>query len=162
MNIYEMYDEHGRRPGFWVRRTVWGNTIAKVIEVGEMSGTGPFFGNPKVVATIYDFESGQVLKERFVIGSAGTTKSWRWAPPPEWSGEQPFDPRSGRVLLQVPEGGQRKATRLGAKWSALLGAWWLPEGESKALAKAAELGYLTPQAEPDTAQPNARETAGAQ
>ncbi|ELQ8317899.1 hypothetical protein R2571_006806 [Pseudomonas aeruginosa] len=146
MNIYEMYVEHGRRPGFWVRRTTWGTTIAKVIEVGELHGPGPYFGNPTVVATVYDFESGEVKDERFVIGSAGTFKTWRWVQPPEWSGEKPFDPQAGRVLLHVPFEENRKASRLGAKWSELLGAWWVAEDNAKALAKAGELGYLNPPA----------------
>jgi hypothetical protein len=30
MNIYEMYVEHWKQPGFWIRRTTWGNTIAKI------------------------------------------------------------------------------------------------------------------------------------
>jgi hypothetical protein len=139
-----MYIEHWRQPGFWVRRTTWGNTIAKITSVGQLSGRAPYYGNPEVVATVYDIHTGEVKEEHFVIDTAGTYKTWRWVQPPEWSGESHFDPRDGRVLLYIPFGENKRASSMGARWSEWLQAWWIPETDEKLLAKATERGYLTP------------------
>ncbi|MBU2952262.1 hypothetical protein [Marinobacter sp. F3R08] len=143
MNIYQMYVEHWRQPGFWVRRTTWGNTIAKIISVGELSGRAPYYGNPEVIAIVYDINTGEVKDEHFIIDTAGTYKTWRWVQPPEWSGETDFDPSNGRVLLYIPFGENKRASSMGARWSELLQAWWIPEADEKLLAKAAERGYLS-------------------
>ena len=42
-----MFVANERQP-FWLRRTTWGNTCAKVVEVGEFKGPPPYYGNPKV------------------------------------------------------------------------------------------------------------------
>ncbi len=144
MNIYEMYVEHWKRPGFWIRRTTWGNTIAKIKHVGELSGRSPYYGNPAVVAVVYDLSTGDVKDENFLIDTAGTYKTWRWVQPPSWSSDTPFDPKSARVILNVPFSDNRLASRIGARWSDLLGAWWIAETDEKALSKARNLGFMEP------------------
>lgn len=144
MNIYEMYVEHWKQPGFWIRRTTWGNTIAKIKHVGELSGRPPYYGNPEVVAVVFDLHTGEVKDEHFVIGTAGTYKTWRWVHPPSWSSDATFDPNAGRVILNVPFAENRRASRIGARWSDLLGAWWIAEADEKALAKAKDLGFMEP------------------
>ncbi len=89
MNIYQMYVENGKRPGFWIGRTTWGNTIARVISVGPLKGPAPYFGNPEVVARVYDIHTGAVKDERFVITTAGTYKTWFRAEAPEWAWDFP-------------------------------------------------------------------------
>ena len=131
MNIYEMYVEHWRQPGFWVRRTTWGNTIAKIKHVGELSGRAPYYGNPEVVAVVFDLHTGEVKDAHFVIDTAGTYKTWRWVQPPDWSTDAPFDPKAGRVILNVPFAENSRASRIGARWSDLLGAWWIAAELSK-------------------------------
>lgn len=139
-----MYVEHWRQPGFWVRRTTWGNTIAKITAVGELSGKPPYYGNPEVIATVYDIHTGEIQDDYLVIDTAGTYKTWRWVQPPQWSGERSFDPKDGRVLLSIPFGENKQASSMGARWSELLQAWWIPEGDEKLLVKATKRGYLTP------------------
>lgn len=146
MNIYEMYVEHWKRTGFWVRRTTWGNTIAQIKLVGDLIGRPPYYGNPEVVAVVFDLQTGEVKDEHFVIDTAGTYKTWRWVQPPGWSSDTAFDPKAGRVILNVPYADNRRAKAMGAKWSELLGAWWIAEGDHTALAKAKERGYLDPPA----------------
>jgi len=41
-----MYVEYWKKPGFWIMRTSWSNTVAKVEFVGELTGRAPYFGNP--------------------------------------------------------------------------------------------------------------------
>lgn len=139
-----MYVEHWRKPGFWVQRTTWGNTIAKITFVGELTGKPPYYGNPKVIATVYDIHTGEVKDQDFVIDTAGTYKTWRWVQPPKWSGESDFDPKKGRILLNIPFSENKKASSMGARWSDALGAWWIPEDDASLLEKANKRGYLTP------------------
>lgn len=140
MNIYQMYVEFGRKSGFWIRRTTWGHTIAKIAFVGPLSGRAPYYGNPEVVATVFDIHTGSVKDERFLIDTAGTYKTWRWVQPPEWSGEAPFDPKAGRIILDVPFDLNKKVSARGARWSDLLGAWWIAEEDQAALKKMSDLG----------------------
>lgn len=144
MNIYEMYVEHWKQPGFWVRRTTWENTIAKIKHVGELSGRSPYYGNPEVVAVVFDLHTGEVKDEHFVIDTAGTYKTWRWVHPPSWSSDSIFEPKAGRVILNVPFAENRRASNIGARWSGLLGAWWIAEADEKAFAKAKALGFMEP------------------
>jgi hypothetical protein len=142
LNIYEMYVEHWKERGFWVRRTTWGNTIAKIKSVGELSGRAPYYGNPEVVATIYDIHTGEIKEDDFIITTAGTYKTWRWVQPPKWSSEKSFDPSAGRILLHIPFGENSRASSMGARWSDLLDSWWIPEGNEKLFKKSTERGYL--------------------
>lgn len=149
MNIYEMYVHHWKKPGFWVRRTTWGNTIAKIIYVGEFSGRAPYYGNPEVRVDVYDIHTGVLKDKNFLIETAGTYKTWRWVQPPEWSGEPPFDPKAGRLILYVPFEKNKVASKMGARWSDFLGGWWIPEDDEMMVAKANSLGFMTPPPPPE-------------
>ncbi len=83
-NVFEMYVANGMRPGFWLRRTTWGNTCARVVDVGEIKGPAPYFGNPKVHADIYDLRTGELKEARARIPAAGTYKTWRLVDAPSW------------------------------------------------------------------------------
>ncbi|MBN9506990.1 MAG: hypothetical protein J0I69_13285 [Altererythrobacter sp.] len=63
-NVFEMYVANGMRPGFWLRRTTWGSTCARVVDVGEIKGPAPYFGNPKVYADIHDLRTGELKEAR--------------------------------------------------------------------------------------------------
>ena len=41
-NLFEMFVANDRQP-FWLRRTTWGNTCAKVVEVGQFKGPPPYW-----------------------------------------------------------------------------------------------------------------------
>ena len=83
-NVFEMYVANGMRPGFWLRRTTWGNTCARVVDVGAIKGPAPYFGNPKVFADIYDLRTGDLKEARARIPAAGTYKTWRLIDAPSW------------------------------------------------------------------------------
>lgn len=83
-NVFEMYVANGMRAGFWLRRTTWGNTCARVVDVGEIKGPAPYFGNPKVYADIYDLRTGELKEARARIPAAGTYKTWRLIDAPSW------------------------------------------------------------------------------
>jgi hypothetical protein len=140
MNVYQMYVEFGRAPGFWLRRTTWGNTCAKVVSVGELVGPAPYFGNPEVRADIFDLTTGALREKDARVSVPGTYKTWRWIQPPSWSGETAFDPKAGRVVLDVPFELNKKVAARGARWSDLLEAWWIAEGDEAGLKKILDLG----------------------
>lgn len=144
MNIYQMYCNHWQQPGFWVARTPWVGTVAKIKRVGKLLGKPPYFGNPKVTATVYHRRTGEVLDDNFEISSAGTFKTWRLIDPPSWSTDKPFDPAAGRVVLNVPFNENKVAKKIGAKWNDMLDAWSIADTDTKALAKAKELGFMEP------------------
>lgn len=84
MNIFQMYEAYGFRPGFWIRRNTGGNTVAQVTSVEPFKGPPPYFGNPKVYADIYDMDG--TLKEKGAkIPVPGTYKTWRRIDPPVWA-----------------------------------------------------------------------------
>lgn len=83
-NVFEMYVANGKRAGFWLRRTTWGNTCARVVDVGDIKGPAPYFGNPKVYADIYDHRTGELKEARARIPAAGTYKTWRLIDAPGW------------------------------------------------------------------------------
>lgn len=87
--------------------------------------------------------TGQLKESGFLIDTAGTYKTWRWVQPPEWSDDEPFDPKAGRVLLNVPFEKNKAASRIGARWSDLLDSWWIPE-DQELIQKAHKLGFFAP------------------
>lgn len=79
-NIFEMFVANGEA-GFWIRRTTWGATCARVIRVGAMTKLGPYFGNPFVLMDVYSLEG--TLKEGLAqVPVLGTYKTWRRIAPP--------------------------------------------------------------------------------
>ena len=83
-NVFEMYVANDKRAGFWLRRTTWGNTCARIVDVGELGGAAPYFGSPKVYADIYDLRTGELKEARARIPAAGTYKTWRLIDAPSW------------------------------------------------------------------------------
>lgn len=85
LNVFQIYVANGEQPGFWLRRTTWGNTVAKVMSVGPLTGPPPYYGNPQVRADLYDLASGEVKERNVRIPVPGTYKTWRQIEPPPWA-----------------------------------------------------------------------------
>lgn len=47
-----------RRAGFWIHRTTWGGTLARIIRIKEFTKYAPYFGNPSVLMDVYGLEGG--------------------------------------------------------------------------------------------------------
>ena len=84
-NVFQIYVANGEKPGFWLRRTTWGNTCAHVTAVGEFTGAPPYYGNPTVLADIYDLRTGALKEKGAKIPVPGTYKTWRLIDTPAWS-----------------------------------------------------------------------------
>jgi hypothetical protein len=84
LNVFQMYIANGAKVGFWLRRTTWGSTCAQVTSVGEFKGPPPHYGNPVVIADIYDLQTGELKQEGARIPVPGTYKTWRQIDPPTW------------------------------------------------------------------------------
>ncbi len=164
-NIFQMYMAHGG-PGFWLRRTTWESTCARVVGMGEPSGPGPYFGNPPVLADIYTL-AGRLKEELARLPAAGTYKTWRQIGPPAWASHallRVFDDtaiaasvaqhdrrkivatadQATRVELRVPYVRKEEAKAIGARWDAAKKVWWIAAENDVALAKAREGGLLNP------------------
>ena len=85
-NVFEMYVAHGG-PGFWVRRITWGDTCARVVRVGKLTKSGPYFGNPSVLVDVYSLD-GQLKDQAAHLPVPGTYKTWRKIEPPDWAGRR--------------------------------------------------------------------------
>lgn len=96
LNVFQMYVAYGRKPGFWLRRTTWGNTCAKVVSVGTFMGPPPYYGNPPVRADIFNLQTGELKEANARIPVPGTYKTWRQIAPPPWSGEPEAAPPAAR------------------------------------------------------------------
>lgn len=85
LNVFQMYVENDEQPGFWLRRTTWGNTCARVTSVDEFRGPPRYYGNPVVLADIYDLQTGELKEREARIPVPGTYKTWRRIDPPIWA-----------------------------------------------------------------------------
>jgi hypothetical protein len=85
LNVFQMFVANGERPGFWLRRTTWGNTCAQVTSVGPVKGPPPYYGNPTVVADTYDLQTGELKERGAKVAVPGTYKTWRQIDPPSWA-----------------------------------------------------------------------------
>src|SRR5215471_10889202 len=165
-NIYEMCVANGR-PGFWIRRTTWGATCARVVGVGPMTKPGPYFGNPYVLMDVYSL-AGELKEGLAQVPVPGTYKTWRKIPAPSWaehSGLRSLDDpaidaalqsldrkrhkvsrkeqkEEKRVFLSVPFSRKEEAKSLGARWSPTDKLWWIPASNKEALSQAHALGFL--------------------
>ena len=83
VNVFEMYVANGGA-GFWLRRTTWGGTCARVVRVGAITGPDPYYGNPSVLVDVYSL-SGQLKEGPVQLPVPGTYKTWRQIEPPEWA-----------------------------------------------------------------------------
>jgi hypothetical protein len=169
-NVFEMYISNGG-PGFWIRRTTWGATCARIIRVGKMTKPAPYFGNPSVLMDVYTLEG--TLKQGLAQAPVpGTYKTWRKIPPPSWAERAELRPLDDaaidnalqaldrkrhkvthgsqspledvqRIPLSVPFSQREQAKRIGAKWSPAEKVWWLPARDTRALSQARALGFLS-------------------
>lgn len=166
-----MFVAHGG-PGFWVRRTTWGGTCARIVRVGQITQPAPYFGNPSVLMDVYTLK-GELKDAAAALPAAGTYKTWRQIGAPEWATtaklrllddpeldevlarldrkrhkgptatqEEP-GPAPAQVWLKVPFARKDEAKELGARWSPADRAWWLQETDTAALSEARRLGFLT-------------------
>jgi len=84
-NVFEMYAANHEQVGFWIRRTTWANTCAQVMSIGPFKGPAPYFGNPSVLADVYDLRTGELKDKDARIAVPGTYKTWRRIDPPSWA-----------------------------------------------------------------------------
>ncbi|MBP6379087.1 MAG: hypothetical protein KA312_01580 [Sphingorhabdus sp.] len=163
-NVYQMFTSNGGE-GFWVWRTTWDASVARVVKVGPFTGPPPYYGSPKVLIDVYN-NQGELRDGAAVMSVPGTYKTWRLIDPPAWvstvqlrplddpaldealaklyakrSSKKPIDPTT-RIKLDVPYARKDEAKKLGAKWEPTEKSWWLPNNDSKSLAKAVKLGFL--------------------
>jgi hypothetical protein len=164
-NIFEMCVANCG-PGFWIRRTTWGATCARVVGIGQFTGPAPYYGNPSVVMDVYSLK-GELKEALALVPAAGTYKTWRMIEPPEWAAKMELRPlaepaidvaihslnkrcgktaealaKSEKVFLSVPFERKDEAKGLGARWSATDKRWWMSASNKDALAKARSLGFL--------------------
>lgn len=161
-NVFQMCAAHGG-PGFWVRRTTWEATCARVVGVAAFAGPPPYYGNPPVIVDVYSLD-GKLKDSLARLSVPGTYKTWRRIDPPEWAGStrlrglddpaiaealakhdrrrKPAAPVTERINLSVPFAQKEKAKAIGAKWDAAQRTWWIPIDEP-AIRKAIKLGFLT-------------------
>lgn len=161
-NVFQMCASHGG-PGFWVRRTTWEATCARVVGVAAFAGPPPYYGSPPVIVDVYSLD-GKLKDPLARLSVPGTYKTWRRMDPPEWAGsvqlrrlEDPaiaealakHDRRSKvpaagpeRIDLSVPFSRKEQAKAIGAKWDAAQRTWWIPSDE-RIMRKAIELGFLS-------------------
>ncbi|MBB4283917.1 hypothetical protein GGE43_004736 [Agrobacterium tumefaciens] len=170
-NVFEMLVANGG-PGFWIRRTTWDGTVARIIRAGVFTKPSPYFGNPSVLMDVYLLEGG--LKEGLaMVPVPGTYKTWRRIEAPTWVEQarlRPLDdpaidialavldrrrgkgyrkaphkesvPEVVRIRLLVPYARKDEAKGIGARWSPTDKSWWLPADDSSTLTKARVLGFL--------------------
>lgn len=163
-NVFEMFAAHGG-PGFWVRRTTWVATCARVIRVGTVTGPPPYFGNPSVIMDVYTLQ-GELKDAAAQLPVPGTFKTWRQIETPDWASPEllrPLDdpaldqalekldrkrgklrakPGTGRTTLTVPYARKEEAKAIGAKWDSAARTWWIGADDSAAMAKAVQLKFL--------------------
>lgn len=164
VNVYQMAEAFGG-PRFWVTRTTWQSTVARIVGVGLKTAPAPYFGSPPVVMDVYS-KSGELRDGLARLGTAGTYKTWRLIDEPSWaqtaelrSLDNPaiaatiakFDRRrarpgqadeTGKQFLEVPFARKDEAKAFGAKWDSANKKWWVKKGDVKALVEAGKLGFL--------------------
>lgn len=164
MNVFEMFEAHGGG-GFWVRRTTWGTTCARVIRLGRLTGPAPYFGNPSVLMDVYSLD-GEFKDGPVRLPVPGTYKTWRQIEVPAWAAtaelraldDPALDAALARLdkkrhkdspkdevekfLLAVPYERKEEAKELGARWSPGDKAWWLPADKEAAIEEARKLGFV--------------------
>ena len=83
LNVFQMYVANGG-PGFWLRRTTWDASCARVVGIGHFTKPGPYFGNPPVVIDVYSL-AGELKDELAKMAVPGTYKTWRLVAEPTWA-----------------------------------------------------------------------------
>ena len=117
-NVYEMFVALGG-PGFWIRRTTWGATCARIVGIGPMTKPGPYFGNPSVLMDVYSL-AGELKEGLSQVRVPGTYKTWRRIPAPSWAehcGLRPLDDPAISAALQALDRKRHRASGKDQKWS---------------------------------------------
>jgi uncharacterized protein DUF5710 len=164
VNVFQMFVAHGGA-GFWVRRTTWEATCARVVRVGAPTAPGPYFGNPSVLMDVYTL-NGELKEEAAQLPVPGTYKTWRQIAPPAWAtmiALRPLDdpaldaalatldrkrhksippPEGEKIWLAVSYDRKDEAKKIGARWSPVDRSWWLPAANADAIDKARTLGFI--------------------
>lgn len=160
-NLFQIFTAHGG-PGFWVKRTTWDATCARIVGVAALTGPSPYFGNPPVIADIYSLD-GRLKDSLARLPVPGTYKTWRSIDPPSWAGSNRLRSLDDsaiaealakhdrgrkvsaavteRIDLSVPFAQKEKAKAIGAKWDAAGRTWWI-HMDRPVIQKAIELGFL--------------------
>lgn len=95
-NVFQMCAANGG-PGFWVRRTTWNATCARVVGVGQFTKPAPYFGNPPVVMDVYSL-GGELKDELAKMPVPGTYKTWRRIEVPAWAESTKLRPLSDLAI----------------------------------------------------------------
>lgn len=165
-NVFEMFAAHGG-PGFWVRRTTWSGTCARVVRVGALTAPGPYYGNPSVLMDVYSLD-GALKDAAAQLPVPGTYKTWRKIDAPDWATPERLRPladpalnealakldrqrgklkpkpaaAAARQALTVPYERNEEAKAIGAKWDPTTRTWWISTEDDEARTKAVRLGLL--------------------
>ena len=162
LNVYQMAERHGG-PGFWITRTTWGSTVARIVGIAPATAPAPYFGSPPVVMDVYS-TSGTLKDELARLSTAGTYKTWRKIIAPEWATTTQLrsldDPAvaaalaklnrrnnrdttndAAKLFLEVAYDRKNEAKAIGAKWDAANRKWWIKVNDAAVLAKARILGF---------------------
>lgn len=163
-NVYQMFVAFGG-PGFWVRRTAWASSCARVVRVGALAGAPPYYGSPSVIMDVYTLD-GTLRDAAAQLPVPGTYKTWRQIAPPTWAEPRMLRPlddptldealakldrrrgKSGaktaaaRHTLTVPYERKGEAKAIGAKWDPTAHTWWIQADDTDAATKALQLGFL--------------------
>ncbi len=72
MTIYGLYNQNGRRSGFWIQHRSWGNICAQVRSIagassGALPGHAPLYDNAKVIMQVFDVRSGRPLQSELSL-----------------------------------------------------------------------------------------------
>ena len=163
LNIFQMYMAYGGG-GFWLRRTTWESTCARVVGMGERSGPAPYFSNPPILADIYTLD-GRLKEELARLPAAGTYKTWRQIAPPAWASRVHLRSSNDTTVaanlarhdrrkitsnadqtpyveLSVPYARKDEAKAIGARWDAARKIWWIAADNKVALTRAIQVGLL--------------------
>lgn len=165
MNIYQMYLDN-RGAGFWVRRSRWVQTVARITAVGPLEGRAPYYNNPQVLADVYDIDTGALREANAILRCPGNY-TYTQLDSPVWTmrvilspltdpGPSPDvlkreDARRARQILtaerlaatpktflKIPFERKDEAKALGAKWDPERRCWWLPATNAAVLERARE------------------------
>lgn len=168
MNIYQMYLEN-RGAGFWVRRSRWERTVARITFVDPLEGRAPYYNNPQVLADVYDLTTGALREANAIVRCAGNY-TYEQVDPPVWAAALDLSPitdpgptldvlqredarrarqvrtaerlaATPKVFLNVPFERKDEVKALGAKWDPKSRGWWLPATNLAALKRANESGF---------------------
>lgn len=105
-NVFEMCVANGG-PGFWIRRTTWDATCARVVGVGRFTKPAPYYGNPPVVMDVYN-PKGELKDELAKVSVPGTYKTWRKIDAPDWVATKTLRPLADPAIAAAVQAFDRR------------------------------------------------------